>query len=752
MCVVAFVSTNAVYADGVGTGGGASGGSGGGTYGPPYSDKGFGWAMFNSDGSFRPDYFRDGTSWASVQAACSNTVYVIAFVVMEDYSGNPSHGAVYKDDGTWGTYAYQSGGRWLTRKDASDKFYSLPPGLRQGYVFGSNVAWFCYQSKATQWSINGQSYIQAVANSSVKPSAGAHVAGNITNVVPGNRLYWWHDLRNNGPQDMDKKINVVIGKSGFSNNWNGGWSAGQFSGANGQLFFRDYPSGTAETRRYATYDVTENDVGNTLCEDVEWQPATWNNGGVGQSTGRCATVPYNYSLIPTITNIPNDKAMEGGVPNISVNGLVTNNGPTKSQKNIQWQLTKIIYKPGVAINNTGGGISSNDPCAYFAPVSYGANAACSNISSGTQAGGYSNGAAVPYNTVDVAGLGDVPVGTHLCYAMSIKRNSSSSPDWRHSQLYCFIVSKKPKVQILGSDLVVGAQAGTGASVPASSDVITSPTVKTVAGTQKQYGSWVEYGMFVTGVVEGMASSAGYAGGANPSPSLCPFSLLTFSNQSGGSCTDSQIGKYTLSGTSPQVASRFPVTSTTPKISGAVDIDSLASKTTYTTAAGAAITLGATSPVPAGKWVVINAPTATIVITKNITYTNATLHALADIPQVVIIAKNIIVADSVTQIDSWLVAVGTGVDGRLNTCGAGAGITEATLPNANQCNQPLRVNGPVIVNHLFLRRTAGSGTGAASGDPSEVFNLRADAYLWSTSYSPGSARVPDASTKELPPRF
>ena len=117
----------------------------------------------------------------------------------------------------------------------------------------------------------------------------------------------------------------------------------------------------------------------------------------------------------------------------------------------------------------------------------------------------------------------------------------------------------------------------------------------------------------------------------------------------------------------------------------------------------------------------------------------------------IIAKNILIADNVSNVDAWLIATGSGTDGRINTCGAG-GVNESTPLNANVCASELTVNGPVMAKHLIMRRTAGAGTGTTAGDPAEVFNLRADAYIWSTSYAPGTGRLPTVETTELPARF
>jgi hypothetical protein len=59
----------------------------------------------------------------------------------------------------------------------------------------------------------------------------------------------------------------------------------------------------------------------------------------------------------------------------------------------------------------------------------------------------------------------------------------------------------------------------------------------------------------------------------------------------------------------------------------------------------------------------------------------------------------------------------------------------------------------MTNKLYLRRTAGSGTGAInSGDPAEVFNLRADAYMWSYERAKKLNIVKSVYTVELPPRY
>lgn len=472
----------------------------------------------------------------------------------------------------------------------------------------------------------------------------------------------------------------------------------------------------------------------------------WDTGsGGGACQNFAITVKwmnYDYSLSPTITNITDNGTVSSGKGSIPVTGNVYNNGPTDSKSNAEWQLTQLVYKPSVTPSNRGGGDDGNDPCRYFT-----GSDSCTKIDGGIDSTAYTRNAGRDYDRN--GNVGDLPVGSLVCFAMSVKPYSHATTDWRHSKLYCLIVSKSPKVTVMGGDLFVGRKVGTNAA--RTSDVVTSVTsVPDSSGANKYYGSWSEYGILASGLVNGMASGAGYASGS-PSKELCTVSLLTVANATASGCIASSLGGYKQTVAAPEVGVRFPINSTTAALpSAAVDIMGNNLSGLYTTSASA-VTVKGGGQLPAKRWVVINAPSATVTINGDIQYTNASFGSVTDIPQVVIIARNIIIADNVTNVDAWLVASGAASEGRLNTCGAGA-VSETTALNAGLCNQKLTVNGPVVANHLILRRTAGSGTGAAAGDPAEVFNLRADAYIWASSYSPGTGRLPTVSTKELPPRF
>lgn len=557
--------------------------------------------------------------------------------------------------------------------------------------------------------------------------------GTINNVTVGTNLTWRHTIRNEGPHVTTERITSNIGLSGFTN----GWTSGRSQGSTGP----GVGDGVVLRTMNSSYRVAQNDVGNTLCQWAQWNPVNSNGGRNGRGNRACANVPYDYALIPRITNIDDGSMSEAPTGPIPVQGNIRNNGPTKSHPNIQWQMTQVRYSPGAAIARKTGGVNASNPCAYFT-----GNNGCSVLDSGTEATGFGSNTSRNYS--DNGGVGDAPVGTHVCFAMSVRRNSDTSTSWRHSELQCMTIGKKPKVQVYGGDLIVGrGYDATGTKI--SANVTTSIANKD--GTY--YGSWGEYGIIPSGLVSGMASGSGFAGGAATNNLCGALSLLTFTNATNAttpSCSNANIGAYSLSTSSQLNAIRthFAVTGGAANQSGNVNVNNLASGTVYP--GTGTINLSSSADMPAGKWVVINAPNANVNITSDLRYTNGALSQPRDIPQLVIIARNISIADNVEQVDAWLLAGGTGANGSVQTCTAGA-----TLPSqltSEVCNRPLTVNGPVIANHVYLYRTAGSGVGSASGDPAEVFNLRPDAYIWASNFSGNNAKARTVHQTELPPRF
>ena len=156
--------------------------------------------------------------------------------------------------------------------------------------------------------------------------------------------------------------------------------------------------------------------------------------------------------------------------------------------------------------------------------------------------------------------------------------------------------------------------------------------------------------------------------------------------------------------------------------------------------------------------------------------NRKTNSAAKLPQVLIFADNINITENVTRVDAWLVANNT-----LNTC-AGYDPNSVVAKDAlnryseGVCYKTLMVNGPVYASELILPRTAGAthgysptdssnvlyrrygATGASSDSilgcstTAEIFNLRADAYLWAYNQAQRYSEAIVTYKRELAPRY
>jgi len=559
---------------------------------------------------------------------------------------------------------------------------------------------------------------------------------------PGDTVTWGHTITSDGPNKTLGTITYTGKNSGYlgtgtvdtrqqTASLNKGASAATFS---------------------SSYRITDNDVGQSLCRITTASPGASSPTTAKSSDPACIVVPYNYTLDPKVTIAAS--VIDTGSAGVPIDSSISNAGPTKSEATTQWQLSYMLVSPTGTIPAAGYSAETATPCAYYQAVSGVSSCGLAKLTGSGAAAATTGTGSIPVGGISfvrkTGTFGDLEVGTRVCYALSVKNPTASgahSTEWRHSAAACAIVAKRPMTQVHGGDLIVGRTGTSGVSISTNTKV-------TADG--KRYGSWAEYGIASGGFVKGMASAAGYSGGSSQSL-LCQASFLTFGNRTknGVACSDSTIGQYKVSGVRPAVAAQFPTAASTPSLAATETFSvsgSPRASGVYT--AGSSLSISAVT-VGKGRWYVVNAPNTTVKINGNISYANGPFASLGDLPQMIIIARNIIIADSVTRVDAWLVASGTGADGRVNTCGTNTGgtITETSAINSDICKSVLRINGPVMANHLVLRRTAGAGTGAASGDPAEVFNLRPDAYMWAA-YMQNTAqtKVQTVQTKELPPRF
>lgn len=623
------------------------------------------------------------------------------------------------------------------------------------------VAFYPQQANADQCSINGRDcYIGyffgahdggpgALRNNVISAPAMLNVnnANDLVNNVASHMICAGGVLQNQNSQNATGAAFIILTMLGYAPGTSknvacqvfGEWAATVQSWAPNTNYNVFYDFGGLNTRS-SNIDVAYYPSAQTAAWSIVfYSPATGQplyaiKKDCANPVGRLQALPRNYTLTPRVDSVSPSEIEAGS--KMTVTTSVDNVGDVPSQPT-QWEITQINVQPGqLAPHENDGPFTTSGvaPCQSNggAPVGNYFTSGVATCKNAAKGNGVFNLGSPSGNLQPILSgydIGDVPVGTRVCFALSVQPRSNSDGSWAHSRPICTTVGKKPKLQIWGGDVSVRGR------------IETSTTVKDVAGV-KTFGSWVEYGAFSVGTIDRFASGAGLNN--QPDNTQAAWSKLTFANVDDSGAP--AFGLYsTAAGFRPQpsVAAYFgAISDKQPIPGGSVDVSTL------TFATGGAVTVRTANDltimggaIPPGRSVVIMA-SGTVTIAGNITYSDAALGSANAIPQVVIIAANINIQDNVSRVDSWLVASGT-----VNTCSNFTGNL-----TSGKCGGLLEVNGPVITGRLLLNRTAGSGTGAASGDPAERFNLRPDAYLWALLQARGSNKAQTVYTKELPPRF
>lgn len=436
--------------------------------------------------------------------------------------------------------------------------------------------------------------------------------------------------------------------------------------------------------------------------------------------------PKTYSLTPSISVDKKAASVEPGDV-VKAVSTVTRTGEADSGPT-RWQLVMFEYKPATKYSDIDMAAKEgpNDACGTY--LGGAARTSCKVVDTDHDKVNVvfrMDGKDLPtmpeytYTIPD-----DTPVGTKFCFTTSVSPpTETGDPKWRHAALQCVIVAKRPKMQVWGSDVRVGGSINT--------------SVGTIAG--RTYGSWGEYAALSNGANSGFATGAGLING-NASDRQSMWSKFTFANPNTGSCL---FGCYNFSLSSDALIKQFDAIN--PPNLSSQRLNDLASGTYKT----GAVDLTSTT-ISSGKSIIIKA-SGIVTISGNITYSDGPYSSPKQIPQVVIMAPEIRIRDSVTRVDAWLFATTTTSTGLLNTCVAGSNVTGKLT--ADICNQPLVINGPVVADKVLLRRTAGSGAKVNErGDPAETFNLRADAFIWGSGQATTDGKVQTVYTKELPPRL
>ena len=335
---------------------------------------------------------------------------------------------------------------------------------------------------------------------------------------------------------------------------------------------------------------------------------------------------------------------------------------------------------------------------------------------------------------------DITAGSYVCTIAAVYPADSGEDDnlevsgykdaWRLSEPKCFIVAKRPSLQVWGGNVYSVGRIGT-----------TVADKKVTIG--RKFGSWGELGVIsfngsngfgsgaslgyqsidINGVVQPKYSPAN-GNGNNPSDVLGGnkdvLYPLTIPNQSVSFANVSTTGSGITSDLA-SVISKFGYkgAENIPDKNNVIlnDNNNLkdAENNIYYYYGRGNLTIPA-------QWVrngiqVVHA-TGDIRITGNLMYLTSSYVKLSDIPKLVIYSEKDVKIDCpVGRIDALIIA------DNVDTCGNSEDV------NSRDNSYQLRVNGAIITGSLKANRTYGAATGANSMIPAEIINFDPTLYKW-----------------------
>lgn len=477
--------------------------------------------------------------------------------------------------------------------------------------------------------------------------------------------------------------------------------------------------------RHYRYEVKSGDAGQTLCQ---WLRMSWNYNGWKQrlTPKACVYIPYHYPGCPEgdPSCTPNNCTMRGDCPGgtpvkrgvkpsvsaqpatVEAGGTATftynlnNAGPTKS-KDLHYQAYTFILR-------SGAGLPDNSPRTVAYPMSWGAvgcggrHVGWGDYRDGKCAGGISGNTVVYPGKVitmtrqyQVADLGAerwlAQPGDKICSYLALDQrwnvyNDVDSRTFVASNIACVTVTKKPSLQLIGSDSY-------------AKDGFTGSDVREnkVPGTDKR-GSYSQYGL-LTGDTDGVVNfgSAGYTTASKNNHSLaCKLSYANTGNVK-DDCKD--LKWLQPAGLSKNLSVPSKPAGATPLPNKYVTLDALKSGSYYR---NGELYIGKSELQP-GRHITIFVK-GDVDIRGEITNSSNTYTKLSDIPSLTIKAENDIkVEPQVELITGTYVATG-----RFESCN-GAQEKGDTLGVLGLCRSKLKINGAIVSGGSpAFRRTFGAG--------------------------------------------
>lgn len=569
--------------------------------------------------------------------------------------------------------------------------------------------------------------------------------------------------------------------------------------------------------------ITQTLTWNGMTTSLNTRTGVLVRGNTAQRTVSASVrIPYNYKIQSSFTESANDirNVVAGTNLNFSIsikvnarsNTAVSNTAyathtKTTSYKVYQWTESANATEEQIK-SKLGIAISDSENIGYYRNSDISGNVIASSN------GEIIGGGATKTKEVAAKVADNSAVGSKVCFAVSVYPADSHDAPWedgvgsfdqlpalRNSGSYyyiseptCYTVSKKPNFIVKGA----GLYAYNGAE--------TTTTTRTTSNNATTfYGSWSEYTIVSAKTIIGIGSGASRWGGTVNSNGInnnrsCYFSSLTIANEK---CSSNQLGNVLLSSTnssSPkelrdQMITRY-VSMTdsyghsltdhrnqTIDITGECTYDgshynsansnydclSNGSKIVYSSgnleiSGSKNYCLASSSDTGKSNTTIIYVA-GTLTLGSNFYYgqansdgscngNNQVYQAGEALPQLIVIADKVVFKQAVTNYDGWVIA------DTVNTC-------DLSLTNknngisVNNCNQQLRINGPVITRYLNLYRTYGGGPNSSTNatwstydlaSPAEIFNIGPETYIWGYQQSTRYSQAFTTYQRELPTRY
>ena len=344
--------------------------------------------------------------------------------------------------------------------------------------------------------------------------------------------------------------------------------------------------------------------------------------------------------------------------------------------------------------------------------------------------------------------------------------------WSLSNYSCTIVAKKPIFHVYGAGMYSAGDIDANVATKRNlhpDDGYPAYQKSGVANTVI-FTPWVEQSLVLKGLTNEVASGASAAGGSRESTAggFCKFRIpLSFANNSvvGAVCNSASafgVGKVgdmggTASATYGVIESRanyvdyWLPAGTSPNIGAGSTIDVRYSYDTLPSPSGESIRYSYSS----GD-IILNGttlePSVTHVVKSNgnvridgsIYYTSGSYSTSAQIPKLIIYARNINIDCSVTEIDAILIA-----ESNIDTC-----YNYSNILSSSESSVKLYIRGVTISDKLDMKRTFGAATGKYSDEPAEVVDYDTSLILWGRYMSGAgeSGKMVMTYQHELAPRY